>query len=346
MAFFYFKPIHVQAVRIFELSLMSHSLQRIQDPINDELILFEKRFRESMKSRVSLLDTIMTYIVKRKGKQMRPMFVLLSSKMLGSINERTYRGASLVELLHTATLVHDDVVDDSNMRRGFFSINALWKNKIAVLVGDYLLSKGLLLALKNKDHDMLAVLSTAVEEMSEGELLQIEKARRLDITEEVYFNIITKKTASLIASCCGIGALAAGADEETVQKLKAFGLEVGIAFQIKDDLFDYGGPDEIGKPTGQDIREKKMTLPLIYSLQKADKSLKRRIMRTVKKNRQEADRVAEVITAVKDLGGIAHAKERMLHHYENALKILRDFPENESRKSLEALVQYVIERKK
>lgn len=346
MAFFYFKPIHVQGVRIFGPSLMINSLHRIQEPIKDELILFEKRFRDSMKSRVSLLDTIMTYIVKRKGKQMRPMFVLLSSKMLGSINERTYRGASLVELLHTATLVHDDVVDDSNMRRGFFSINALWKNKIAVLVGDYLLSKGLLLALKNKDHDMLAVLSTAVEEMSEGELLQIEKARRLDITEEVYFDIITKKTASLIASCCGIGALAAGADDETVRKMEDFGLQVGIAFQIKDDLFDYGGPDQIGKPTGQDIREKKMTLPLIYSLQKADKSLKKRMMRTVKKNRQEANRVAEVISAVKDLGGIEYAKDRMLHHYENALKILRDFPENESRKSLEALVQYVIERKK
>lgn len=299
-----------------------------------------------MKSRVSLLDTIMTYIVKRKGKQMRPMFVLLSSKMLGDINERSYRGASLVELLHTATLVHDDVVDDSNLRRGFFSINALWKNKIAVLVGDYLLSKGLLLALKNEDHDMLKTLSTAVEEMSEGELLQIEKARRLDITEEVYFDIITKKTASLIASCCAIGAQASDASAENVAKMQQFGLEVGIAFQIKDDLFDYGGPEQIGKPTGQDIKEKKMTLPLIYTLQKVNRSRKRSIIKTVKSNRKDPKLVAEVIDTVIANGGIDYAARKMKEHYEKAMSILMTFPENESRAALESLVRYVIDRKK
>lgn len=324
---------------------MSSKLDDIKRPIARELEIFEDRFRQSMKSRVSLLDTIMTYIVKRKGKQMRPMFVLLTSKMFGDIGERSYRGASLVELLHTATLVHDDVVDDSDMRRGFFSINALWKNKIAVLVGDYLLSKGLLLALKNGDNDMLLLLSEAVEEMSEGELLQIEKARRLDITEEVYFSIITKKTASLIASCCAIGAASSGATEKDIDRMKQFGLNVGIAFQIKDDLFDYGGPEMIGKPTGIDIREQKMTLPLIYTLQKVDRSLKREIIHTVKNNSKNTARVNKVIRTVKDHGGIQYAAEQMRLYQQKALNLLSDMPDSPARTAMEKLVSYVIERK-
>lgn len=324
---------------------MSKKLDDIKRPIARELEIFEDRFRKSMKSRVSLLDTIMTYIVKRKGKQMRPMFVLLTSRMFGEISERSYRGASLVELLHTATLVHDDVVDDSDMRRGFFSINALWKNKIAVLVGDYLLSKGLLLALKNGDNDMLMLLSEAVEEMSEGELLQIEKARRLDITEEIYFDIITKKTASLIASCCAIGAASSGASENDIERMKQFGLYVGVAFQIKDDLFDYGGPEMIGKPTGIDIREQKMTLPLIYTLQKVDASLKREIIHTVKNNSKNTRRVNKVIQSVKDHGGIQYASEQMRMYHQKALDVLSEMPDNQAKEAMKKLVSYVIERR-
>ena len=248
-------------VNYLAADFMSSELKYIKAPIEQELKVFEEKFRESMRSKVSLLDTIMTYIVKRKGKQMRPLLVMHSAKLFGEINEVTYRGAALVELLHTATLVHDDVVDDSNMRRGFFSINALWKNKIAVLVGDYLLSKGLLLSLKNKDHLALEILSTAVEQMSEGELLQMEKSRKLDITEEVYFDIITKKTASLLASCCAIGVASNNADPGLLKKVKSMGESIGIAFQIKDDLFDYGD-NNVGKPTGIDIMESKMTLPI------------------------------------------------------------------------------------
>jgi octaprenyl-diphosphate synthase len=297
---------------------MAVRLQEIKAPINKELEVFEKKFRLSMKSKVPLLDTIMSYIVKRKGKQLRPMFVLLTSKIFGQINERTYRGAALVELLHTATLVHDDVVDESYERRGLFSINALWKNKIAVLVGDYLLSKGLLLALRNRDHDMLEILSDAVEQMSEGELLQIEKARRLDITEDIYYDIISKKTASLIASCCGIGAASTCADENVIENMRSFGLKVGIAFQIKDDLFDYGSAD-IGKPTGIDIKEKKMTLPLIYSLNQASKSEKRRIINIVKNNNNDPKKVKEVITFVINSGGIAYAENAMKKYLQEAL---------------------------
>ena len=255
---------------------MTNTLAYIKSPIESELKIFEEKFRESVRSKVPLLDTIMNYIVKRKGKQMRPLLVLHCAKLFGEINEATYRGAALVELLHTATLVHDDVVDEAHLRRGFFSINALWKNKIAVLVGDYLLSKGLLLSLKNKDFKSLEILSTAVEQMSEGELLQMEKARKLDITEDVYFDIITKKTASLLASCCGIGAHSTNQSDETLKQVIEMGVSIGIAFQIKDDLFDYGD-NKIGKPTGIDIIEKKMTLPLIYALQQADKSEKRKI---------------------------------------------------------------------
>jgi octaprenyl-diphosphate synthase len=324
---------------------MAIRLQEIKSPINKELEVFEKKFRLSMKSKVPLLDTIMTYIVKRKGKQLRPMFVLLTSKIFGEINERTYRGAALVELLHTATLVHDDVVDESYERRGLFSINALWKNKIAVLVGDYLLSKGLLLALRNKDHDMLDILSDAVEQMSEGELLQIEKARRLDITEEVYYDIISKKTASLIASCCGIGAASTCSDETVTEKMRAFGLKVGIAFQIKDDLFDYGSAD-IGKPTGIDIKEKKMTLPLIYSLNQANKSEKRRIINIVKNNNNDPKKVKEVISFVVNSGGIAYAENAMKMHLQEALDMLEAINGNqEAKRNVAQLVQFVIERK-
>lgn len=324
---------------------MAISLQEIKAPINKELEVFEKKFRLSMKSKVPLLDTIMTYIVKRKGKQLRPMFVLLTSKIFGEINERTYRGAALVELLHTATLVHDDVVDESYERRGLFSINALWKNKIAVLVGDYLLSKGLLLALRNKDHDMLDILSDAVEQMSEGELLQIEKARRLDITEAIYYDIISKKTASLIASCCGIGAASTNSDEAITEKMRAFGLKVGIAFQIKDDLFDYGSAD-IGKPTGIDIKEKKMTLPLIYSLNKANRAEKRRIINIVKNNNNDPKKVSEVIDFVINSGGITYAEKAMRDYLHQAQTMLNEIVGDENAKqNVAKLVQFVIDRK-
>ncbi len=324
---------------------MATKLKDIQQPISLELVEFEKRFRQSMKSRVALLDTIMTYIVKRKGKQMRPMFVLLSAALHGEINERTYRGASLVELLHTATLVHDDVVDDADKRRGFFSINALWKNKVAVLVGDYLLSKGLLLALRNKDFDLLEILSTAVEEMSEGELLQMEKARKLDITEEVYFEIISKKTASLIASCCAIGAASVGKDEQVVNQMHEFGLHAGIAFQIKDDLLDYS-TDDIGKPTGIDIKEKKMTLPLIHALQRADKSERRSIIRLVRSDKKSKKNVKRVLDFVAANEGITYAQTHLEIHQQKALNVLEQLSSSTDTKPLALLVDFVINRNK
>lgn len=326
---------------------MSISLKDIQAPIAPEMELFEKKFRASMKSKVLLLDKIMSYIVKRKGKQMRPMFVFFTANLLGKegITEATYRGAALIELLHTATLVHDDVVDDANYRRGFFSVNALWKNKIAVLVGDYLLSKGLLLSLHNNDFELLKIVSNAVKEMSEGELLQIEKARKLDITEEVYFDIIRQKTASLIASCCAVGAASAGATPEEIEKARLFGEKVGIAFQIKDDLFDYGTA-EIGKPVGIDIKEKKMTLPLIHALQQADWMTKRRVIYNVKNNNGDNKRVQQVIKFVKQSGGIAYTIEMMNKYHAEALTILNTFPPSPSRTSLEQLIAYTIEREK
>lgn len=324
---------------------MTITIRDIKAPISQELEIFEKKFRLSMKSSVPLLDTIMTYIVKRKGKQLRPMFVLLAARLFGAINDRTYRGAALVELLHTATLVHDDVVDESYKRRGMFSINALWKNKIAVLVGDYLLSKGLLLALKNKDHDLLEILSEAVEQMSEGELLQIEKARRLDISEEIYFDIISKKTASLIASCCGIGAASGSEDPTQVALLKEFGMKTGIAFQIKDDLFDYG-TDDIGKPTGIDIKEKKMTLPLIYALNQAERSEKRKIISIIKNNDNDTAQVSEVISFVKSKGGIEYANQTMRRILNEALELLNRITGKDAEKEdMRKLVQFVIDRK-
>jgi octaprenyl-diphosphate synthase len=312
--------------------------------IGKELELFEMHFKEAVKSRVSLLDRIMQYIVKRKGKQMRPMFVLLSAKLNGEINDASYRAASLVELLHTATLVHDDVVDDALERRGFFSINALWKNKIAVLVGDYLLSKGLLLSLENKDFETLTILSDAVKKMSEGELLQMEKTRNLNFDESVYYEIIYGKTASLLASSCAAGASSVTKDPEQVQKMKDFGEYVGMAFQIKDDLFDYG--DElIGKPTGNDIKEKKLTLPLIHILQKCSPALKKEIIYIVKNNNNDKRKVKFVIDHVKALGGIEYAHAKMIEYRDKALVVLNSFPPSMTRDALEELVRYTTDRK-
>ena len=312
--------------------------------IGKELELFEMHFKEAVKSRVSLLDRIMQYIVKRKGKQMRPMFVLLSAKLNGEINDASYRAASLVELLHTATLVHDDVVDDALERRGFFSINALWKNKIAVLVGDYLLSKGLLLSLENKDFEILTILSDAVKKMSEGELLQIEKTRNLNFDESVYYEIIYGKTASLLSSSCAAGASSVTKDPEQIQKMKDFGEYVGMAFQIEDDLFDYG--DElIGKPTGNDIKEKKLTLPLIHILQKCSPALKKEIVYIVKNNNNDKRKVKFVIDHVKELGGIEYAHAKMIEYRDKALIVLHSFPPSNTRDALEELVRYTTDRK-
>jgi octaprenyl-diphosphate synthase len=322
-------------------------VSQIKLPIDYEMELFEKKFSISMSSKVSLLNRITHYVVNRKGKQMRPMFVFLIAKMTnnGDVNDRTYRGASVIELIHTATLVHDDVVDDSNRRRGFFSINALWKNKIAVLVGDYLLSKGLLLSIDNNDFDLLKIISVAVREMSEGELLQIEKARKLDITEEVYFEIIRKKTATLIAACCAMGARSVNAPETEVEKMRNFGELIGMAFQIKDDLFDYGS-EQIGKPTGIDIKEQKMTLPLIYTLNNSSEKDRRWLINSVKNHNKDKKRVKEVIDFVKRSGGLEYAVTQMKNYREQALQLLQTYPASPYKDSLELMVNYVIDRKK
>ena len=309
--------------------------------------MFESKFRDSMTSKVALLNRITHYIVNRKGKQMRPMFVFLTAKLLnnGEVNERTYRGASVIELIHTATLVHDDVVDESNKRRGFFSINALWKNKIAVLVGDYLLSKGLLLSIDNGDFDLLKIISVAVREMSEGELLQIEKARRLDITEEVYYDIIRQKTATLIAACCSLGACSVKPESIDVETFRKFGELCGMAFQIKDDLFDYGG-QKIGKPTGIDIKEQKMTLPLIYALNHCSKKEKSWVINSIKNHNKDKKRVKEVIAFVKEKGGLDYAVSKMLQYRNEALEILDTYPESDYKSALQLMVNYVVDRKK
>ncbi len=324
-------------------------VEEIKLPITKEMELFEKKFRDSMSSKVALLNRITHYIVNRKGKQMRPMFVFLTAKMLShdnQVNERTYRGASVIELIHTATLVHDDVVDDSNKRRGFFSINALWKNKIAVLVGDYLLSKGLLLSIDNNDFDLLKIISVAVREMSEGELLQIEKARRLDITEDIYYEIIRQKTATLIAACCSLGACSVvPEDKETVEKMRKFGELIGMAFQIKDDLFDYTD-DAIGKPTGIDIKEQKMTLPLIYALNHCTSKEKSWVINSVKNHNKDKKRVKEVIQFVKSKNGLVYAEQKMFQFQQEALALIQNFPSSPYKDSLELMVNYVIERKK
>ena len=308
--------------------------------------LFENKFKDSLKSNVSLLDRIMHYIIKRKGKQMRPMFVFLTAKLFGKFEENTYRAAAMIELLHTATLVHDDVIDEADFRRGYFSINALWKNKIAVLVGDFLLSRGLLLAVKHEEFELLKIMSTAVQYMSEGELLQIEKARKLDITEKVYFDIIRQKTATLIAACCASGANSVGEDKNTVETMRLFGEKAGIAFQIKDDLFDYTQSTFIGKPTGIDIREQKMTLPLIYTLNNVSKKEKNNIINIVKNHHENDKKVAELIELVKENGGLNYAENVMIEYRNEALEILNQFDDNEARRSLELLLNYVVNRKK
>jgi octaprenyl-diphosphate synthase len=320
---------------------------QIKQPILQEMELFEKKFYESMSSKVALLNRITYYIVNRKGKQMRPMFVFLTAKMIseGIINERTYRGACVIELIHTATLVHDDVIDDSNRRRGFFSINALWKNKIAVLVGDYLLSKGLLLSIDHGDFDLLRIISVAVREMSEGELLQIEKARRLDITEDIYYEIIRQKTATLIAACCALGAKSVSDDETKVEKMRKFGELIGMAFQIKDDLFDYTD-EAIGKPTGIDIKEQKMTLPLIYALNHCSDKEKSWCINSIKNHNKNKKRVKEVIQFVKDKNGLTYAEQKMVQFQQEALLLIKDFPESVYKDSLTLMVNYVMERKK
>jgi octaprenyl-diphosphate synthase len=319
----------------------------MQLPVNlieKELKIFEGKFKQAASSHVPMLDRIMRYIVKRKGKQLRPMFVFLSAKLCGEVNESTYRAASLVELLHTATLVHDDVVDDALERRGFFSVYALWKNKVSVLVGDYLLAKGLLLSLDNNDFKVLQILSDAVRKMSEGELLQMEKSRSLNMDEDIYFEIIRSKTASLLASACGAGAWSASADEELSNRMKAFGEKVGVAFQIKDDLFDYTSQD-VGKPTGNDIKEKKLTLPLIYTLNNVSKPVKRELIYIIKNENTKRSKVDHVIEVVLKTGGIDYTIEKMNAYKKEALDILNTFPPSEYRKGFEDMVHFVTDRK-
>lgn len=321
-------------------------VEEIKEPIYEEMEHFEEKFSSSMSSKVALLNRITHFIVNRKGKQMRPMFVFLTAKMLnnGKVNERTYRGAAVIELIHTASLVHDDVVDDSNLRRGFFSVNALWKNKIAVLVGDFMLSKGMLVCIEHEDYDLLKIISVAVREISQGELLQIEKARKLDITEDVYYNIIRQKTATLLAACCAMGAQTVQQDPTRVEKMRTFGEYIGMAFQIKDDLFDYG-EEAIGKPTGIDIKEQKMTLPLIHALNTVSTADKNWLIQSVKKHNRDKKRVRQVIEKVKEAGGLIYAQEKMEEFRQNALAILLEFPKDPYRDALEKMVNYVISRK-
>ncbi|WES99669.1 polyprenyl synthetase family protein [Chryseobacterium arthrosphaerae] len=324
---------------------MANTVEEIKRPINEEMKLFEQKFYESMQSKVPLLDKVTRFIVTTKGKQMRPMFVFLCAKLVGDVTEKTYRGASMIELIHTATLVHDDVVDESFKRRNFFSINALWKNKIAVLVGDYLLSKSVLLSTDHKDYDLLGVISRTIREMSEGELLQLEKARKLDITEEVYYEIIRQKTATLIAACCEIGVLSNSTDEALAKKMMDFGTYTGMAFQIKDDLFDYLSSNVIGKPVGIDIKEQKMTLPLIHTLKTAGEKDKKYYFDTIKRYNNNPKRVKELIEFVKSSGGLEYAITVMKDFQQKAKDILNEFPDSEARNSLHIMLDYVIERK-
>ena len=318
-------------------------IDQIMSPVQSEMIEFESKFRESMHSDVAMLDKVTHYIIKRKGKQVRPLFVFLTAKMLGEITPKTYDAAILVELLHTATLVHDDVVDDANERRGYFSINALWKNKVAVLVGDYMLSKILLLSINKSNTDLLEIVARSVKEMSEGELLQIEKARLLDITEEIYYDVIRKKTASLIATCCESAALSTG-NLVYKEKMRQFGEFVGIAFQIKDDIFDYGMPGKIGKPTGIDIRERKLTLPIIYTLNNSNPEVRKELIYIIKNENENSKSVQRAVSLVKENGGIDYSHSQMLLYANKALDIIRDFPQNEAKKSLELLVDYTMNR--
>lgn len=351
-AVFWFAPFGHAVATIRNRSTKDHptfhpgmSLDTIKQPIAAELDVFEKRFRDSMRSNVPLLDKITWYIVQRKGKQVRPMLVLLSARLFGPITEASYTAASLVELLHTATLVHDDVVDDAYERRGFFSINALWKNKIAVLVGDFLLSQGLLLSVRQQQFRLLEIVSRAVKEMAEGELLQMEKARRLDIQEDIYYDIIRQKTASLIAAACSAGAASTATDEADVERVRLFGEKTGMAFQIRDDLFDFG-TDDVGKPLGIDIKEKKMTLPLIYALSKTDRPTRRRIINIVKNESEKTEKVAEVIQFVRQSGGLEYAREAMYRFRQEALDLLHQVPDSEARQALHDLVMFVTERER
>ena len=322
------------------------TVDEIKKPVKVEMALFEKKFKAAMKSDVALLDKITHYIIKRKGKQLRPLFVFLSAKMLGPVNEGTYIAASLIELLHTATLVHDDVVDDASERRGFLSINALWKNKIAVLVGDFLLSQGLLLTTAKNRIDLLHIVSKAVKSMSEGELLQMEKSRKMDITESVYYKIIEQKTASLLAACCGTGACSVPKDQKTIDTMERVGINVGMAFQIKDDIFDYGFSNSIGKPTGIDIKERKLTLPLIYVMNKVNKKEKRLVINTIKKEKQDSKKIKEIISMVIDQGGIHYAEKKMHYYKDLALKELDSLPQSPSKDAFIGLINYSIYRKK
>lgn len=321
------------------------SVKEIMAPVKDEMVEFEDRFRASMKSKVPLLDKVTHYIIKRKGKQMRPLFIFLTAKMLGKVNDKTYDAATLVELLHTATLVHDDVVDDANERRGFFSVNALWKNKIAVLVGDYMLSKVLLLSIENNNPHLLEVVARAVKEMSEGELLQIEKARKMDITEEVYYDVIRQKTASLISTCCEAGALSVDRTDIS-DKMRLFGEYIGVSFQLKDDIFDYGEPGNIGKPTGLDIRERKMTLPLIYTLNHSTPEIRKELINIVKNHNENPKKVKRAIQLVIENGGIEYAHSKMLEFKQNALDLLVDIPDSDAKTAILGLVDYTTNRKK
>lgn len=322
------------------------AIEKIQGPVQDEMKRFNAYFKTRLKSRVPLLDLIMSYILKRKGKQMRPLFVFLSAKILGDINESTYTAATLIELLHTATLVHDDVVDESYERRGFFSINALWRSKVAVLAGDYLLSKGLLVALENKEFDILETVSNAVREISEGELFQIQKARKLNINEDEYFKIIRKKTATLISACTTTGGQSVGASPEEIEKLRLFGEFTGMAFQIRDDLFDYQKNGLVGKPMGNDIKEKKLTLPLIWSLKNSTAGKRMEILRKINRSQKHSVHIREIIQFVQEKGGIPYATEKMHSFRDQALNLLSDFPENEAKEALASLVNYAIDRKK
>ncbi len=322
------------------------TLDTIKQPIKQEMSTFNDRFRTHLSSNVPLVDRVMRYMVKRKGKQLRPILVFLSAKIQGSITDATYIGASLVEIMHTATLVHDDVVDDADQRRGFFSINALWKNKIAVLIGDYLLSKVLLIAVETKEYNLLEYVSGAVKSMSEGELLQIEKARKLDITEEVYFEIIQQKTASLLETCCVVGAASAGGSDEEIEKFRMLGRHLGLAFQIKDDLFDFERVNLTGKPAGIDIKEQKMTLPLIKALQEADSKQRQHIIKTIKKHHDRPKKVQEVVDFVRQSGGLEYARSKMLEHINQAKEILYNFPQTEERDALALVLDYTAQRKK
>ncbi len=323
-----------------------NEIEQIKAPVKPYLKEFTKEFNQSMKSRIPLLDTITKYMVKRKGKQIRPLFVFLSAGICGNISAKTSRAAALIELLHTATLIHDDVVDESYKRRGMFSLNALWGNKVAVLVGDFLLSKGLQLSIKNKDHDLLQIVSNAVQEMSEGELLQIEKARKLDIKEAVYFEIIRKKTASLIASCCATGVASVGASPEKIEAFRKFGEDVGIAFQIKDDIFDYQLSTNLEKPSGIDIKEKKMTLPLIYMLEHSSFVERRKIIYQIKNKNRDPKIVSEIIEKVKKSGGIEYATQKMEQYRDSAINFLSAYPESELKTALIQLVEFSTNRKK